>query len=130
MRTRPTKIIESGRINPQDDRTYGTTSAMGCNGAFFATCPSTATRLKIIANDTTCEESEGWEHVSVSTKFRAPTWDEMHWVKEQFWDAEETVVQFHPPKSQYVNCHPYCLHLWRKVGAEYQLPPRDFVGPA
>jgi hypothetical protein len=39
------------------------------------------------------------------------------------------VVQFHPPKSQYVNCHPYCLHLWRNKNQEVILPPSILVGP-
>ncbi len=47
-----------------------------------------------------------WEHVSVSTPTRCPTWDEMKHVKELFWADDETVVQFHPEKSQYVNKHP------------------------
>ena len=54
---------------------------------------------------------EGWDHVSVSLRTRTPTWDEMAKVKRMFFDDEETVVQFHPKKSEYVNNHPYCLHL-------------------
>ena len=75
---------------------------------------------------------EGWEHVSVSCSGRCPTWDEMQTVKEMFWRDTETVVQFHPRKEAYVNRHPFCLHLWRKVkvGAEqdYELPPRNLIG--
>ena len=41
---------------------------------------------------------------------------------------EECVVQYHPPKSEYVNFHPYCLHLWRKVGENFETPPKHFVG--
>ena len=52
-----------------------------------------------------------WEHVSVSTPCRCPTWPEMHWVKEQFWNDDEFVIQIHPLKADYINCHPYCLHL-------------------
>lgn len=66
---------------------------------------------------------EGWEHVSVSLENRVPTWDEMCSVKRLFWDAEDCVVQFHPPKSEYVNCHPYCLHLWRSLDVEMPRPP-------
>ena len=73
----------------------------------------------------------GWEHVSVSIpgQPRCPTWDEMCAVKDLFWDPEETVVQFHPPKSQYVNCHPYTLHLWRPTEVELPLPLSEMVGP-
>lgn len=69
----------------------------------------------------------GWEHVSISMNKRCPTWDEMCMVKDIFWDEEECVIQYHPPKSVYVNNHPYCLHLWKKVGVKFELPPKEFV---
>lgn len=71
----------------------------------------------------------GWEHVSVSPKNqkRCPTWEEMCAIKDLFFDPEETVVQYHPAHSRYVNNHPYCLHLWRPVGAELPEPPCEFV---
>ena len=70
----------------------------------------------------------GWEHVSVSLARRCPTWEEMCMVKDIFWGEEECVVQFHPPRSEYVNRHPYCLHLWKKIGEEYETPPKEYVG--
>jgi len=71
----------------------------------------------------------GWEHVSVSRRDRCPLWDEMCQVKDLFWDAGDAVIQFHPPRSQYVNYHPHCLHLWRPIGRAIELPPSDMVGP-
>lgn len=69
----------------------------------------------------------GWEHVSVSYKNRVPTWDEMCKVKDMFWKDNECVVQYHPPKSEYVNVHPYCLHLWKKSDGEFERPPINYV---
>ena len=23
---------------------------------------------------------------------------------------------------------PYCLHLWKKIGEEYETPPKEYVG--
>lgn len=71
--------------------------------------------------------SGGWKHVSVSLARRCPTWEEMCRVKDIFWGEDECVVQFHPPKSEYVNLHPYCLHLWKKIGEKADLPPKEFV---
>lgn len=71
--------------------------------------------------------AEGWEHVSVSLRNRCPTWDEMCLVKDIFWRDDECAVQFHPPKSEYVNLHPYCLHLWKKIGESFETPPKAFV---
>ncbi len=72
-----------------------------------------------------------WEHVSVSVpkRTRVPNWREMCYVKEAFWDDEDCVVQFHPPRSDYVNYHPYVLHLWRPVGVELPRPDSRTVGP-
>lgn len=69
----------------------------------------------------------GWEHVSVSLHYRTPTWKEMQTIKELFWGAEETVVQFHPKRSKYVNKHEYTLHLWKQTGHDHQLPPQECV---
>lgn len=71
----------------------------------------------------------GWEHVSVSPKNqkRCPTWDEMCAIKDMFFEEEEAVMQLHPAKSEYVNIHPYCLHLWRPLEREIPMPPVEFV---
>lgn len=105
----------------------GSSDAIGNAGAFWippkpgkASLPMP---LKVIASD-----GEGWEHVSVSLPDRCPTWAEMCRVKELFWDDGDCVVQFHPPRSEYVNNHPYCLHLWRKVDGEFETPPGYMVG--
>lgn len=81
-----------------------------------------------------------WEHVSVQvvrgsrgggreSAGRTPNWREMCIVKDAFWPEEDCVVQFHPPKSEYVNCHPFVLHLWRPVNLELPRPPAICVGP-
>ena len=36
---------------------------------------------------------------------------------------DERVMQFHPPKSEYINNYPYCLHLWKPVDTEIPHPP-------
>lgn len=83
-------------------------------------------KLTVISSGT--DETYGWEHVSVSHRFRTPTWEEMCFVKDLFWKDDETVVQFHPPKSMYVNNHPHCLHLWRPLGRDIVLPPIETIG--
>ncbi len=51
----------------------------------------------------------------------------MCFVKNLFWRDDEAVMQIHPKKSEYVNNHPFCLHLWRKADKEIDLPPKGFV---
>ena len=79
-----------------------------------------------------------WEHVSVhiqtktnlrkKSTARTPTWAEMCRIKEIFWNQEDTVVQYHPPKSEYVNNHPHVLHLWRPTKEDLPRPPAITVG--
>jgi hypothetical protein len=103
--------------------------AWGAYGKFSVQGPC-GERLVIVASgaDDNDLESQGWEHVSVSTRRRCPNWQEMCFVKDLFWDAEECVMQLHPPKSQWVNNHPYCLHLWRPKRHEIPRPPAGMVG--
>ena len=76
-----------------------------------------------------------WQHVSchkIITQQRRkarkiPTWNDMCFVKGLFWDEEDCVIQYHPPKSQYVNDNPFVLHLWLPVGIEIPLPPRELI---
>jgi hypothetical protein len=70
----------------------------------------------------------GWEHLSVSWPGQSPTWEEMCYVKTLFWTPEECCVQYHPPESDYINNHPYCLHIWRPIYAELPMPPKEMVG--
>lgn len=83
--------------------------------------------IKVVASD-----GEGWQHVSVSlvaSSFTA-SWDMMCKVKDLFWEPEDAVIQIHPPKSEYVNFHKGCLHLWRCIdGREQPLPHWILVGP-
>ena len=78
----------------------------------------------------------GWEHVSVSLLAkskephlieRTPKWDEMQFVKDLFWKDDECVIQFHPAKKDYVNNHPYVLHLWRPIDEKLPTPPKELV---
>ena len=57
----------------------------------------------------------GWEHVSIDGKTRMPTWDEMCYLKDMFFDDDECCVQYHPPKSEYVNNVKHCLHIWKPI---------------
>lgn len=100
-----------------------TRSSDGNNGAFFIPTRPGGPRLMVI-----CSDGADWEHVSVSMPNRCPTWEEMCKVKGLFWDDEDAVMQLHPPRSDWVNNHSYCLHLWRPVGAAIPLPPSFMVG--
>ena len=104
------------------------TDAAGLTGLFFVPSRPGGPVLKVIASDG--EGLVNWEHVSVSLPDRCPTWDEMCRIKALFWDDEDTVLQLHPPKSQWVSNHQYCLHLWRYTAGELPMPNSGLVGDA
>ena len=88
-------------------------------------------KLRILSSGESRNQTErdSWEHVSVSVigKEFCPTWEEMCFVKDLFWNEEEVVIQFHPAKSDYVNTHGFTLHLW-KPSYDIPTPPASTVG--
>lgn len=72
----------------------------------------------------------GWDHVSVAPlkKKIIPSWEMMCKVKDIFFKPDEAVIQIHPPKDEYVNNIPNCLHLWRANDKPMLLPPSFMVG--
>jgi hypothetical protein len=106
------------------------------SGLFFVPLSKDVILFCIATNG---EGLSNWEHVSVSVKKtknglpkydlnRCPTWEEMCIVKDLFWDKNDVVVQFHPPEQEYISHHDYCLHMWRKQGENFEVPPSFLVG--
>lgn len=96
-------------------------------GAFRMPGPC-GSELVVIASPGDANESIPWEHVSVSTRHRTPNWKEMCYVKDLFWEPWETVMQLHPPRAEWINNHPHCLHMWRPLNEKIPLPPPIAVG--
>lgn len=51
-------------------------------------------------------------HASVSCIDRLPTWEEITDTRYSLLPLELTFAQILPPPKDYVNDHPFCLHLW------------------
>lgn len=114
------KTLEQLRINPR--LTIEHTAADGGCGKITFPFSNSKTAIVIFSWD------GGWDHVSVSYPNRCLTWEEMCQVKKTFFNADECVVQYHPAEADYVNIHPYCLHLWKPQSAEFLTPPKWMVG--
>lgn len=75
-----------------------------------------ATNVKVYNMDTGSKViyniENGKEHVSISNNKRLPTWDEVKFVRYELMKPDSTIAQILPPKSQYVNVHENCFHLW------------------
>lgn len=123
------------------------TEAEGNNGAFTIPHPNhSRTWFLVIASDGANPEDKkkavAWEHVSVHVTYekrrkkkvelfkRIPTWNEMQFIKRLFFEDEEVAYQLHPKQSNYVNCQPFTLHIWRRPEADdFISPPHILVGP-
>jgi len=69
----------------------------------------------------------GWDHLSVSTPHRCPTWAEMEHVKRLFFRPDEVAMQLHVATTDHISIHPNCLHIWRPHDVPIPLPPKEFV---
>lgn len=106
---------------------YGSDERYGNNGQFYIPLVDSGMIALCLASD-----GMGWEHVSVcvyeDNEPVVPTWEEMCHIKDIFWDEDDCVLQYHPPKSDYINNHECVLHLWRPIGQEVPRPPKILVG--
>lgn len=117
--------IKEGPLASTDD--------FGLCGAFeIPWTKSEGCYLYVIATEGCGTLGPSWEHVSVHGRTTrgvfTPSWDQMCFIKTLFWDADDCVIQFHPPKSEYVNRHKNTLHLWRKSGINWETPPKILIG--
>lgn len=97
----------------------------GVDGGFYIVPKNSAPcgmELRIIAST-----GINWDHVSVSLKNRVPNWQEMCFVKELFFEDSDCVIQYHPPKKDYVNIHNNVLHLWRPQNFQIPTPPLELI---
>lgn len=120
------KVPEKHRVKKGK---YGSDSSIGNNGLFQFSSQYPGSQGVVYFN---CIVSDGedWEHVSVTcrNKGRCPTWEEMCFIKDTFWDKDDWVIQYHPEESEYVSYHDTCLHLWKPINQKIPTPPRYMVG--
>lgn len=112
---------------------YCSSRSDGRNGRFHFRSPM-GRLLAVICSDGSDWHELGlpghpWEHVSVTLYLRnvCPVWEEMDFVRNQFWRPDELVLQFHVPHEVRVNNHSGCLHLWRPIGVVIPQPPSACV---
>lgn len=110
--------------------TLASDASYGNNGCFIVPHPQRDdVYLACIISD-----GAGWDHVSVTLGNnegpikRCPTWEEMCFVKNLFWNKDEVVIQYHPAEKDYISDHDFCLHLWKKQGFELPVPGGWMIG--
>ncbi|MEJ7610642.1 MAG: hypothetical protein WKF88_05620 [Ferruginibacter sp.] len=124
MKAAPEQYMVRNHPKLGSDATYG-------NNGFFVIPHH---RIREYFFQCMISDGMGWQHVSVSlisklrTVERCPTWEEMCYVKDLFWEKDEAVMQLHPPESEYVSNHHYCLHLWKPDNTVIPMPDSIMVG--
>lgn len=73
--------------------------------------------VKVLVSGAKEREAIGW-HISISCRDRNPTWEEQKKARYEFVPDEVYMVQILPPKSEYVNRHPFCFH-WHEAGPKF-----------
>lgn len=66
--------------------------------------------------DTCLIDGKEWRHLSVSRRSRTPSHEDMVRAAEAFLDVDAVSLSIFPPRSQWVNVHEHCLHLWQPIG--------------
>jgi hypothetical protein len=110
------KLIKANRWRIRTGQ-YGSDETAGWNGCFLV--PLEGEMWHVMLGD-----GMGWQHLSISNAQRRilPSWNVMCRVKEAFFSDEDWCVQFHPAKDDYINDHPYTLHLWRPLNEPLPVP--------
>jgi hypothetical protein len=57
-------------------------------------------------------DGKPWMHVSISRADRLPSWGDLRMAKDAWIGPNRLAIQVLPRVADYVNVHPYVLHLW------------------
>lgn len=111
-----TDIVKDERIQPN--------YILGIDGVSFTIRLSDHRLYDVIASN-----GGGWDHVSINPykHSRTPNWNIMCELKDLCFKDDETVIEYHPKKADYVNVAEHCLHLWRPQNQTIPVPPKIFV---
>lgn len=82
-----------------------------------------STGLRVIIDCERKADERFWVHVSVSRERHVPSHGDMVRVKEVFLGIARYAYAVYPPRSEYVNIHPNCLHLWALAEGNGQALP-------
>lgn len=71
-------------------------------------------------------DSGGWDHVNISLPARTPNWEEIEFVRDIFFDAQDIVVIYSPPRLFPYVTNPFHIHMWRRQGHQFPIPNMYF----
>lgn len=97
--------------------------AYGVPYAYTLLESSLSNRLMVIVTGSEERDGKRWVHVSMSRSAKTPSYSDMCLVKRAFIGDDRMAVQVFPRRSEHVNIHEHCLHLWHCVDGD---PTPDF----
>lgn len=74
--------------------------------------------LVVMTSIATKDDGHKVLHVSLSRRSRLPDWNDVKRVKDAFIGEDKEAYHVLPKKADYINIHPYCLHLWHELEEE------------
>jgi hypothetical protein len=74
--------------------------------------------LRIIADIDTYPDGKKWIHLSMSSRRRIPTYEEMAYMKKHWLGENLKAIMVFPEKAMHVNYHPRCLHMFHCVDGD------------
>jgi hypothetical protein len=95
---------------------------------FFAAYDHRLIDVRVLVSRSTVKGGDQWFHVSVSRPDRLPTWTELNKVRDEFLGPDTEAYHVLARKSDHVNIHENCLHLWAPVDGERRVANlRDLI---
>jgi len=92
------------------------------NGKAFRVTKGSLSGLLIIMTVGQELDDKDWLHISYSRSHSIPSYHDTKFVVNHF-VGDRTAIAVYPPKDQYVNHNPNCLHLWIPINYD---PLPDF----
>jgi hypothetical protein len=74
--------------------------------------------IRVLISWDSFSDGKNWLHVSLSRRNRLPSWEDIKEVKHLFVGPKKKAIQVFPSEDEYVNCHPYVLHLWHCIDGD------------
>ncbi len=78
--------------------------------------------MTVIVSQTVESDGKKWKHVSFAFADHLPSYSDLLEVKQGFLGDHRYAAMVFPPKQLHVNQHPYVLHLFSCVRAEWPMP--------
>ena len=82
------------------------------------------TEVYLLDYNTVLFSREPWEdgkerlHASIAHPFKLPAWDYVKYVRYKLFPDNMKVAMILPPKSEYVDMHKHCFHLYQMFDGE------------